>query len=134
VVNGVPASDTCGFLEGNGLNSQSAFTTIGNNLESAAPSFCATDGDVPMTTSTISTNFCNASATSTCSDPTTATGATTYVAVSVLTANTDGSIITGTLTLTESNEDGPGSCSENLTFTATKYADILSSGVCPAVM
>jgi hypothetical protein len=131
-------TDPCGFLVPPGIGFSSPFTTAGNDLLSVNPQFCATTGDVGVESMSSETaDSCSASATWTCSDAVPATipdGGTdpaTYVAVSTVTSNTDGTLLTGTLTLTETDEVNKGSCSEKMTFTATLVADTVCT---PAAM
>jgi hypothetical protein len=95
-------------------------------LSTLVPSFCAKAGDVAtVSDSVVAADDCEVSETVTCSDPVPATlpdGGTdplTDVSVVKLTSNLTGTDLTGTLSLTTTDEVTKATCTQTYTFKAT---------------
>lgn len=97
------------------------------NLKTLVPSFCDwADHNAPVLNDVSEAgNGCNTSVTTTCSDPLNVDGGTgtdpvNVVSVVTMSSNADGSVLTGTLSLTTTDElDATMTCTQKYTFTAT---------------
>jgi len=94
------------------------------DLGSLLPGFCHELGDMAVETTVGASNSCSASATYTCSDPVPTTpvdgGAEPLklVTASTISSNANATELTGTISLTETDEVNGTSCTETYTFTA----------------
>jgi hypothetical protein len=96
------------------------------DLGTLLPSFCDAAGDTSVVSAaTDSSNGCSASATITCSDPVPATlpdggsDPLTIVSVSTIASNATATVLTGTLSLTTTDEVSKASCTQTYTWKAT---------------